>query len=788
MTVHELASSDGGYEAGDGPGWIVDSGHDVALIEDGESLGVDSGTRVQVSAAAVRPGRTLNASVIRKGRVVGHVHRASVLPTRRVVVVPVQWSGAVWTAGDRANVDAIISQMVPWWNAMSARQETLSFKVLDTVDAAGTVAAGECDVQSMASAAMDQVEKAGLAESADHIITTFTTGTKECAFAGLGEVTGSRVWAYAGVGYAGVWAHELGHNLGFPHANSCNAGVTLTYMSACTDVEYGNNADVMGGSVLSSFYSPTFLDAAGFLPAPNRAEWAGGSSVTYTVARADRSDLGVTAVRILPTDPAAGDNTFWLQYNPNRIGAVPQNATPENGGIAVTMEPSKEFVDAVVTSDGVLGAAASTSYICDLTPPTGDLAARDTTTDPRLSAGRSWTDPRDRFKVTVVSADGTTAVVTVEPVSPPSVWAAATVSAVPDASGAAGLGVSWAPNLSNIGAHEPVFWRIDTVEDPSRTCTVLVFSLSCGLADMSRSVTYTPRVTGTNGASASAPSAAGATAVPVSPPTFAAAFTATDTEISATITMGDGGGTVTGQPTLEIAGQPPCNLAVNASTTCTFAGLARRSTHVFVARGTNQAGSREKSFTSSTLAGTPSTPDVTGEMTGTDLVVTIMPSSEDQSNVDYYYLQCSVGGKSWFKLLPADLEHNSSLTITVPGVRGKETWCYSAAIAMGATKQFTSDYGSVKVTSKGKVTVGRLTLKAVVDAVKNGLVSVKWSAKDSLGKKIDFSVNSSSKKCAKTAALACAVSGLPSGSRVVIKIIARGQSGSRTVWKTVVVK
>lgn len=787
VTVHQLASNDGRYEAGHGPEWVVDSGRTVGFVNDGDSLDVESGVRLEVSAASLRKNGSVAAAALRKGRTLGHVRRAGVVPARKVVVVPVQWSGATWSAADRANVDAITSQIVPWWNAMSGRQETISFKVLGTVDASSSVQAGTCDLQAMAAAAQSQAEKAGLAGAYDHIIATFSTSTKECDFSGLGEVSGSRVWAYAGMGFAGVWAHELGHNLGFPHANVCNAGVTLTYMAACTDVEYGNNADVMGSSVLSSFFSPTFLEAASFLPATSKAQWNGGTAVTYTIARADRTDLGTTAVEIRPTDAAAGDNTFWLQYNPNRIGAVPQSATPENGGIAITMEPSVQFVDAVVTSEGVLGAAASTSYICDLTPPSSDLSQRDMTTDPRLAAGHSWTDPRDRFKVTVVSADGTNAVVTVEPVAAASVWAAATVSAVADPSGAAGLGVAWVPNLSNVGAHEPAYWKVDTAEDATKSCIVPVFASGCSLAGMSRSVTYTPRVTGVNGTAASAASVAGTTAVPVSPPTFSATFTATDTQLTAIITTGDGGGTVTGQPTAEIAGQPPCALAVNSVTTCTFVGLARRSTHVVVAKGTNQVGTREKTFTATTLAGVPATPEVSGQLSGSDLVVTIMPSVDDQSNVDYYYLQCTIGTKSWYKLLPADLEHNTSLSMTVPGVKGRDTWCYTAAIAMGATRQFTSDYGAVKVT-KGKVTAGKLSLSAVADAVKAGLISVKWSAKDTLGKKVAVSVDSSAKKCSRTNDFACAVSGLPSGASVVLKIVARGQSGSRTVWRTVVVK
>ena len=786
VTLHRLASSDGRYEASDRPEWVADTGDRVIAVADSDSLDVRSGTRIDMPSSSVRS-TSLDSAALRHGTTVPGVRAQSVRPTRRLTVVPLQWTGATWKPSDRANVDAIVAELVPWWNAMSARQETLAVKVTDTLDVSKDVAPGTCDVESMANSTRAMLKSKGLDALTDNLMMTFTPDTKECGFAGLGEVGGTTTWTYAGVGYSGVWAHELGHNLGFPHANSCNAGVTLTYMTTCTDVEYGNNADVMGSSTLSSFYSPAFLVQAGFLPAANMNVWA-GSSATYTIQRGDRTDLGVTAVRIPATDAAAGDNTFWLQYNPQRIGAVGPSSTPTNGGIAITMEPSESFAANVISADGVVGLANSTSYICDLTPPTGDLSVRDTTTDPRLAVGRSWTDPRDRFTVTLVSADGTSAVVRVDPVAAPSVWSYSSVTATPDPSGLTNMTVAWTPNLTNIGSHEPSLWTVDTPEDPTKTCVTSIFQFTCVLSGVNRSSTYTPRVFGTNGAVKSAASVAGRTAVPVSPPTFTVAFTSTDTELTAAVTVGDGGSAIVGTPTIEIAGQPPCSLAANATTTCTFVGLPRRASHVLVAKGTNAAGTREKTFTGATLAGVPETPELSGRMVGTDLEITVAPSTMDESNVDYYYVQCSVGNKPWSKLQPADLEHNAAGVFRVPAVKGKATWCYSALVSMGATKQFTSDFGSVKVDAKGKVVAGKLSLSALADDAKKGLVGVKWSVKDSLGKNIAVNVTSSKKSCARKSALSCVISGLPSGSQVILRITARGQSGSRSIWKTVTVK
>ena len=786
VRVYRLASNDGRYEAGSGPEWVASTGDQVVPVTGGAPDGLVSGQAVRLRASQVS-GSAVSAGVVGRAPLAGDVRKWGVLANRRVTVVPVQWSTAVWTSQDATNAQDNINELVPWWNAMSARQETLSMRVLDVLDVAKTVAGGSCNIAAMAEAARAEVKKRGLDTATDHVMVIFTAGTKECNFAGLAEVSGSTAWAYSAAGYAGVWAHELGHNLGFPHANACNAGVTLTYMATCTDVEYGNIADVMGSSMLSSFYSPTFLASVGFLPAANRATWA-GAAATYTIARADRPDLGVTAVNIPATDVSKGDNAFWLQYNPNRIGSVPQSSTPTNGGIAITTEPSVEFVENAVAAEGVVGKANSTSYICDLTPPTADLAARDTTTDPRLATGRSWTDPRNRFIVTLVSADGTSAVVKVEPVASPTVWAYSTVTVTPDASGLTDLNVSWAPDLSNLGSNEPTAWEASAAEDTTKLCATAIFVMTCRFTGVNRSATYTVRVKGMNGTLSSANSVSGQATVPVGPPTFTLQYTSTDTDVTAVVTMGDGGSAVTGTPTLSIAGLPPCTLTPNAQTTCVFTGLPRRATHTLVAVGSNAAGTREKSFNARTLAGLPESPELGGKMSGADLVVTMSPSSIDTANVDYYYLQCSVGGKTWSKLEAADLEHRPMGTFRVPGVKGKATWCYAAVVAMGATKQYTSDFGSVKVAAGGKVTVGRLSLNAIAVSAKTGLISLTWKASDTLGKDVKFDVKASLKNCAKASNLSCAIKNLPSGTQVTLRLTARGQSGSRTIWKTVIVK
>jgi hypothetical protein len=144
-----------------------------------------------------------------------------------------------------------------------------------------------------------------------------------------------------------------------------------------------------------------------------------------------------------------------VQYNPNALTLVTDPNRPVQGGLVITFEPSKEFAEHRISLGGILGSPTSTSYICDLTPPTTNLTGIDFATDPRLLPLRSWTDPRNRFKITLASVDGTVATVQIEPVGDSAVQAPSNVSATPDPSGAANLLVSWEIAADAIGSNEP---------------------------------------------------------------------------------------------------------------------------------------------------------------------------------------------------------------------------------------------------------------------------------------------------------------------------------------------
>jgi hypothetical protein len=575
--------------------------------------------------------------------------------------------------------------------------------------------------------------------------------------------------------------------MGFPHANTCNAGVTLTYLKSCEEVEYGDVTGTMGMGGPSGFYAPTFLASVGWLPESNRAVWT-GTSATYSLNRPDRSDLGVTAINIPALNGTLGDNSFWVQYNPNALTYGTDPNRPLHGGLVITFEPSKEFAEHRISLGGILGAPTSTSYLCDLTPPTTTLTGIDYATDPRLLPLRSWTDPRNRFEITLASVDGITASVRIEPISNSEVTAPSNVVATPDPTGATNLNISWGIAPDAYGSNEPSTWNVDFGDDPTKSCVALVWDLSCTISDISRTLTYTPGVSGTNGLSRSTRVSSLVGLLGNSPPVFTASFTNTADEIVAKIHVDTGGSPVIGTPTLEIEGSQSCTIAPEGDSTCTFSGLQRKTAHTLIAKGTNAVGSRETRFTARTLAGTPENPTIIGKFAGSDLVATVIADAADQNNVDIFEMYCIAqkGSKSVYGF--GEGTSPNSKTFRLPKMKGKANYCYGRVMSTGTIKIYSSGYGLLRIAANGKITSGKLVINPTVSSNVAGVVNVKWKATDSLGKVQSVTVNPSIGSCTKTSASSCVIKGLTSGSVITVVLSGRGTSGSEIIRSNIVVK
>ena len=783
--LRKLASNDGRFEAAGNSVWAINTGSSLTPVDASAVIDKVSGAVLEFPAAL---GDEISARSMSSAVEVGKpVKVAGVTASRTVTVIPLQWVGAEWKSSDRTVANTISSKLTPWWRALSANQESLTVRFTSVVDVSSVNGPGQCDFYAMSDLAVAYAKKMGMYDTSNHLMMTFTGNNKDCDFGGIGEVGGKLTWTYTTPGYEGIWAHELGHNMGLPHGNACNAGVTLTYLKACEEVEYGDVTGTMGMGGPSGFYAPTFLASVGWLPEANRAVWA-GTSATYSLNRPDRSDLGVTAINIPALDATLGDNSFWVQYNPNALSYVTDPNRAVHGGLVITFEPSKEFAEHRISLGGILGSPSSTSYLCDLTPPTTTLTGVDYATDPRLLPLRSWTDPRNRFKITLASVDGTVASVQIEPVVNFAVTAPSKVVAVPDPTGATNLSVSWEIAADAFGSNEPSTWNVDFGEDATKSCIALVWELSCMVSDISRNLTYTPGVSGTNGVSRSTRTASSAGLLGNSPPVFTASFVNTADEIVATIHVDSGGSPVIGNPTVEIEGSQSCTIAPEGDSTCSFFGLQRKTAHTLIAKATNASGTRETRFTARTLAGTPENPTITGKFVGSDLVATVIANPADQNNVDVFEMYCIAqkGSKSIFGF--GEGTSPNSKTFRLPKIKGKANYCYGRVMSTGTVKIYSSGFGLLRIAANGKITSGKLVITPTISSNVKGIVNVKWKAKDSFGSVKSISVSSSSGSCKKVTATSCVIKGLTSGSVITVVLSGRGTSGSGVVRSNIVVK
>jgi len=783
--LRKLASNDGRFEAAGNSVWAINTGSSLTPVDASVVVDKVSGSVLEFSSALGDEvtARSMSTAV----EVRQPVKAAAVTASRTVTVIPLQWSGATWKTSDRTTANTIVGKLTPWWRAMSANQESLTIRFTSVLDVSAVNGPGQCDFYAMSDLAVAYAKDRGLYDTSNHLMMTFTGNNKDCDFGGIGEVGGKLTWTYTAPGYEAIWAHELGHNMGLPHGNACNAGVTLTYLKSCEEVEYGDVTGTMGMGGPSGFYAPTFLASVGWLPDVNRAVWA-GTSATYLLNRPDRSDLGITAINIPALDGTLGDNSFWVQYNPNALTYVTDPNRAEHGGLVITFEPSKEFAEHRISLGGILGSPSSTSYLCDLTPPTTTLTGVDYATDPRLLPLRSWTDPRNRFKITLASVDGIVASVQIEPIVNSAVIAPSKVVALPDPTGATNLSVSWEIAADAYGSNEPSTWNVDFGEDATKSCIALVWELSCTVSGISRTLTYTPGVSGANGVSRSTRTTSSAGFLGNSPPVFTASFVNTADEIVATIHVESGGSPVIGNPTVEIEGSQSCTIAPEGDSTCSFFGLQRKTAHTLIAKATNAYGTRETRFTARTLAGTPENPTITGKFVGSDLVATVIANPADQNNVDVFEMYCIAqkGSKSVFGF--GEGTSPNSKTFRLPKIKGKANYCYGRVMSTGTVKIYSSGYGLLRIAANGKITSGKLVITPTISSNVKGIVNVKWKAKDSFGSVKSVSVSSSSGSCKKVTATSCVIKGLTSGSVITVVLSGRGTSGSGVVRSNIVVK
>ncbi len=344
-------------------------------------IGPDAGYDVQPSAWTEGPKKAL---VIR-------VDFSDVPGTPRNVVS--QGNTEVTPSFATSEMNGVVAD---YMSEVSYRKSSLSLATADVTpvlrlpQTAAFYARGSNGANAMRVDALAAATGAGyVTNSYDRQLVTFTnigpgriTGSG-FGWAGLGQVGGPFTW-YNGYFMDLVIVHELGHNLGLPHANLWRSSSIDPVSLNGTENEYADPFDAMGnnfsGPVPRMYYNPWFLNRIDWLP--NQAVETVTVPGTYRVYRYDHPDAPLNRRMALKIQKD-GTRNYWLCYRRQFAGIA--------GGLADISAGAQVFW-------GYNVYRGSTLIDCDT--PAG------TAQDASLNVGNSLVDVAAGLTFTVKAAGG----------------------------------------------------------------------------------------------------------------------------------------------------------------------------------------------------------------------------------------------------------------------------------------------------------------------------------------------------------------------------------------------
>jgi hypothetical protein len=438
----------------------------------------------------------------------------------------------------------------------------------------------------------------------------------------------------------GVFAHELGHNMGLAHANSCIGSITVSVIQKCSHREYGDPTDVMGQGawhVPTVGFGAAYLRQLGWLPESKVQTWTSGS-VNVTLS-ALRDASGVTrAVRIPMTTTFSeqGPGEYWIQFRN-------EDSTGPRTGVYMNLIPTKDHIANAATDLDFVPVAGPGlfTWLCDLTPNTTMDA------DFEFVVGKKWNDPLGRFSITVTAVSATSATINISPsvVLP---IGAQSVSAIPevDADGkvTGNIRVNWdAVAPAAYSQTEPAQWVATTLNGQS--CVASVTVRTCLISGAPRLIPIRVDVVGKNYAGVSTSRSVQVQPLPLSAPSLAIKAEATSSDAIVTLTNLDNGGSSISSLLVTVDDKP----CVLSGMTCSVAGLLPNSEYTVIAIAQNAIGSRRAETRFKTSLRIPKNPLVSIVKNGDLYEMRANVEADEVNNVSRLEVYCGDVQSTWMK-------------------------------------------------------------------------------------------------------------------------------------------
>lgn len=140
----------------------------------------------------------------------------------------------------------------------------------------------------------------------------FTNGRPAAGYAGLAYVGGIGIHIANGYYGQSVLTHELGHNLGLPHAHRWDTSDN-SIIGDGTNVEYGNNYDPMGSGGDSMHYVAGHKAYLDWIPAAECSRITAAGTYRLHVCDESRNANGFRGLRL----SRSGSQDYWLDYRQN---------------------------------------------------------------------------------------------------------------------------------------------------------------------------------------------------------------------------------------------------------------------------------------------------------------------------------------------------------------------------------------------------------------------------------------------------------------------------------------